>query len=92
MTKPEVHAMHGLLTIHDLCRMTGLPPHVVNHAIRRHGPEPQNRIGLTRVWERDQLELVLAALRLTGAIQDPGAGNGADVAVGDRGATPEVIL
>jgi len=84
--------MSELLTISDLCRLTGVPLHVLGYALRRHGPPPAARIGIARVWGRDQLELVLASLRLTGAIEASGADGSDDLAVGDRGASPEVML
>lgn len=55
------------LTISDLARETGEPPHVVNHAIRLHGPEPAARVGIARVWTRAQLSELRKSLGKTAA-------------------------
>lgn len=57
--------MGDLLTISDLRRLTGEPAHVINHALQRFGPEPRGRIGISRVWCRDDLQLIQASLRRT---------------------------
>lgn len=57
--------MGDLLTISDLRRLTGEPAHIINHAIQRFGPEPKGRIGISRVWFRDDLPLIQASLRRT---------------------------
>lgn len=54
-----------LMTISDLCREFGEPEHVVNHALKSHGPPPAARIGAARVWTRQQLDAVRSALRET---------------------------
>jgi hypothetical protein len=59
--------MGDLLTISDLRRLTGEPAHIINHAILRFGPEPKGRIGISRVWSRDDLALIQAYLRRTAA-------------------------
>jgi len=57
--------MGGLPTISDLRRITGLPSHVINHALERYGPEPSGRIGIARVWQRDHLTKIQESLRRT---------------------------
>jgi hypothetical protein len=57
--------MSDLLTISDLRRLTGEPTHIINHAILRFGPEPKGRIGISRVWSREDLPLIEASLRRT---------------------------
>jgi hypothetical protein len=59
--------MAELLTISDLCRITGEPPYVVNYAIRLFGPEPTARIGIARVWSRDCLPAIEESLEKTRA-------------------------
>jgi hypothetical protein len=54
-----------ILSIADLRQLTGQPDHVLNHAIRRFGPEPRGRVGITRVWSSDDLPEIQAALAKT---------------------------
>ncbi len=53
------------LTIADLRQITGHPRHVITHAIERHGPEPTGRVGITRVWRREDLPRILDSLAKT---------------------------
>jgi len=57
--------MSGIVTISDLRRITGLPSHVINHALNRHGPEPSGRIGIYRVWSRDALPEIQRSIART---------------------------
>ena len=57
--------MNDILTFADLRRITGEPSHVINHALRRFGPEPTGRIGIARVWRKDDLPAVQESLRKT---------------------------
>ncbi len=57
--------MPELLTIGDLRRETREPAHVLNHAIDRFGPEPVGRIGISRVWRREDLPAIMASLAKT---------------------------
>ena len=59
--------MDHLVSIADLQHHFGLPGHVINYAVRLHGPEPAGRVGITRVWRRDDLPQIAAALRKTAA-------------------------
>ena len=59
--------MTSHLTINDLEELTNQPRHVLNHAIRLHGPAPADRIGVIRLWRREDLADVLLALRKTAA-------------------------
>jgi len=55
-------------TLPDIAAMTGLPYHVIHHALRRHGPPPDGRIGITRVWHCDRLGHILDSIDRTQAI------------------------
>ncbi|MHC4405407.1 MAG: hypothetical protein ACYTG0_37650 [Planctomycetota bacterium] len=58
--------MHSdLLAISDLRRITGQPSHIIDYAVDRHGPEPAGRIGITRVWLREDLPRIQESLRRT---------------------------
>ncbi len=57
--------MGDLLSIADLRQITGQPRHIITHAIERHGPEPVGRVGITRVWRRDDLPRILESLNKT---------------------------
>ena len=57
--------MGDVLTVADLRRITGKPRHVICHALDRHGPEPAGRIGITRVWNRDDLPRIRESLAKT---------------------------
>jgi hypothetical protein len=56
-----------VITIADIRHVTGLPAHIVNHALDRHGPAPTGRVGIARVWARSQLNDILESLRKTAA-------------------------
>ncbi len=58
--------MGDYITIADIRKHTGLALHVINHALRRHGPEPTDRVGIIRVWPRAALPQIEEALRRTG--------------------------
>ncbi len=58
--------MGDLITLSDVRKQTGQPAHVINHALDRYGPEPAGRIGIARVWHREDLPKILAALEKTG--------------------------
>lgn len=51
-----------LLGPRDLRKLTGVPMHVLNHALDRDGIEPVARIGPARVWDREQLPAIREAL------------------------------
>jgi hypothetical protein len=51
----------------DLRRITGLPPYVINHALNVHGPAPVDRVGICRLWGREQLPQIEESLRKTAA-------------------------
>jgi hypothetical protein len=53
------------ISIADLRRITGEPQHVINHAIARYGPEPSGRVGIIRVWRREDLGRILESLKKT---------------------------
>jgi hypothetical protein len=53
------------VSIADFRRLTGQPDHVLNHALRRFGPPPRGRIGITRVWSSEDIPAVLSALART---------------------------
>ncbi len=57
--------MGDYLSIADLRRITGQPSHIINHAIERYGPEPAGRVGITRVWRREDLDQIKESLRKT---------------------------
>jgi hypothetical protein len=57
--------MRGVLSIADLRRITGKPSHVINHALLRYGPEPIGRIGIARIWRREDLPKIEESLRRT---------------------------
>jgi hypothetical protein len=57
--------MSELLTISDLCRLTGEPAHIVNHAIQRFGPAPRGRVGIARVWWMDDVVQLRESLHRT---------------------------
>ena len=57
--------MHEHLSIADLEQETGLPRHVLNHALRRFGPLPCGRVGMTRIWRQSDLKAVLESLNRT---------------------------
>ena len=54
-----------VITLADVQRITGNPRHVVCHAIDRFGPEPKGRIGITRVWDADDLPKILESIART---------------------------
>ena len=57
--------MSNLISLADLRQLTGHPDHVLNHALRRFGPEPRGRIGITRVWFAEDLPEIQAAIDRT---------------------------
>ena len=63
--------MDDLLTIADLQRLTGLPLHKIIYSLRRYGPKPAGRIGITRVWHREDLPAILESLRRTAGYTHP---------------------
>ncbi len=80
--------MHGLLTITDLCRITGQPAHIINHALRRYGPDPAGRVGIARVWNQSDVPALLHSLARTGAITDAvGKATGENMLPGVGGTT-----
>jgi hypothetical protein len=66
--------MADLIALSDIRRMTKLPAHVINHAIDRYGPAPIGRIGITRVWRREDLPTVLASIAKTARMARPDIG------------------
>lgn len=54
------------LTISELQAMTGLPRHVINYALERFGPPPRGKVGMTRIWDADDLPQILDSLARTG--------------------------
>ncbi len=54
-----------MLTITELSKALGLPPYVVDYAVKRFGPEPQDRAGNIRLWGDNQLDEVRASLKRT---------------------------
>lgn len=59
--------MTAPLTIKDLEKLTQLPRHVVDHAVRRYGPAPVDRVGIIRLWRSEDLDQVFESLRRTAA-------------------------
>ena len=57
--------MGSHITITDLERITGQQRHVLNHAIRLHGPAPADRIGIIRLWRSEDVPRVFESLRKT---------------------------
>ncbi len=57
--------MRAFISVADVIRITGEPRHVVTYALSRFGPEPAGRIGITRVWLREDLPQIQEALRKT---------------------------
>jgi hypothetical protein len=55
----------GFITVADVQNATGLPRHVIAHAIDRHGPKPTGRIGITRIWDADDMPRILASIERT---------------------------
>lgn len=51
--------------IADIEQLTGLPRHVVNHAISRYGPKPCGRVGITRVWHRSDIHAIRQSIART---------------------------
>lgn len=58
--------LQDLLTLGDLRRETGEPAHILNYAISTYKIEPRGRVGIIRVWNRDDLEQIKSALRRIG--------------------------
>ena len=54
----------ALLTIRDLARECGTRVHRVRYAVAEHNIEPRQRAGIVRLWSRDQIPAVRAALVL----------------------------
>ena len=61
--------MADILTIRDLRDIFSLPPNIINYALDKHGPEHQGRIGITRIWPREDLPKIRESLRKTGALE-----------------------
>ncbi len=57
--------MQRLFTITDLTKVIGKPEHIVNYAVKRHGPDPARRVGITRLWTEDQIPAVRASIART---------------------------
>ena len=55
------------MTIGDIARATGQPEHRVKYAIKRHNIEPAGRVGITRIWRREDLPRIGMALSNTAA-------------------------
>ena len=53
------------VTIGTLVQITRKPAHVINYALSRYGPEPAGRIGIIRVWSRDDVPKIIESLRRT---------------------------
>lgn len=58
------------LSISDLQLLTGLPRHVIDHAIRRHGPNPCGRVGIARIWRSDDLPRIRQSLEMTARVRE----------------------
>ena len=54
--------MSEVMSISEVSRRVGEPIHIVDHAVRRHGPEPCGRVGITRMWHVGQRPAIKAAL------------------------------
>jgi len=57
--------VRNYLTISDLVRTTGEPPHRVRYALNTRGIVPVSNISGIRLWSRDQLSEIRAALQAT---------------------------
>ena len=51
-----------LLTLGDVARACGVPPHRAKYAIAEYGIEPRQRAGILRLWAPEQVAAVRAAL------------------------------
>lgn len=58
-------AQDELLTITQIAKLENEPPHRVGYAIERYQIQPAQRVGIIRVFTRDQLPAIRAALRRT---------------------------
>ena len=61
--------MADFLTMRKLREIFSLPPNIINYAIDKHGPEHSGRIGITRIWPREDLPKIRESLRKTGALE-----------------------
>jgi hypothetical protein len=59
--------MGDILSIADLREITGLPTHTINYALNRYGPKPTGRLGIVRIWRREDLPQIQEALQKTAA-------------------------
>jgi hypothetical protein len=51
------------LTFGDIAKLGGWPRHILDHALRAHGPEPVARLGgIWRLWDRSQLPEILESV------------------------------
>lgn len=55
--------MSDYLTVSDIERATGDTYRTIDHALRTYGPEPRDRIGSARVWNRSDLSSIIASLQ-----------------------------
>lgn len=64
MAQPEPQSdPKPLLTLGDLVRETGIPPHRVKYALSAFNIEPVQRAGIVRLFSRDQLPHIQSCLR-----------------------------
>ena len=61
--------MADFLTIRELRGIFSLPPNIINYAIDKYGPEHARRVGITRIWPREDLPAIRESLRKTGALE-----------------------
>lgn len=57
--------MLQLLTISDLAERIGQAEHVINYAIKRYGPKPSQRLGITRLWSESDLPAIRDSISKT---------------------------
>ena len=67
--------MSDILTMRKLRDIFSLRPNIINYAIDKYGPEHSGRIGITRIWSREDLPAIREALRKTGALESAHANN-----------------
>jgi hypothetical protein len=63
----EEKAMNSesLMTITEVSRECGVAPHVAKYAIAANGIEPRMRAGVIRLWSREDLPTIKAAINRT---------------------------
>jgi hypothetical protein len=57
--------MDQSLTISDLQRLFSQPRYIIEYAVTTYGPEPERRVGMTRLWSRRSLPAIRRALAIT---------------------------